>query len=238
MSKKVDLSEKFAALRRAKSKSKMERAVNEYQRRLGLTYAEWVELASEQLENVPDDKKEETIIALILLLRQMLQADGRRFITEGMHIGLGSTLPTPDLDRRLQNRLLENDNYMGNSLIPAVDERIRRTLADPNIVGATAFAASMMALQARTELYAGAMWTMMQDAIGEVSKQKEDPRIRWVLDDLAQHCPDCPRFAGEYDSFDAMLAATNGAMPGAGVQCNGNCRCHLEYIVNGEWTGP
>jgi len=40
---------------------------------------------------------------------------------------------------------------------------------------------------------------------------------------LAQHCPDCPRFAGEYDSFDAMLAATNGAMPGAGVQCNGNC---------------
>jgi len=216
----------------------MESAVNEYQRRLGLTYEDWVNLASLQLMEVPDDKKEETILALILLLRQMLQADGRRFITDGMLLGLGSTLPTPDLDRRLTLRLLDNDRYVESSLIPAIDARIRKALSDPDIIGVAAFATSMMALQARTELYAGPMWTMIQDAIGEVARQQEDPRVKWVLDDLAKHCADCPRFAGEYDSFDDMLARTGGAIPGSGVQCGANCRCRLEYISNEQWVGP
>ena len=235
--KKVDLRDNYAKKRGGVGRpNKMLAAVNEYQRRLGLTYQEWADLAAGQLEDVPEDKREETILALILLLRQMFQADGRRYITDGMHIGLGSMLPTPEIDQRLQIRLVENDEYIRTSLIPDVEARVRKAITSEEIIGAAAIATSLMALQARTELYAGSMWAMMQDAIGERSKQQEDNRVRWVLEPLADHCEDCPRFAGEYESYDAMLAATGGAIPGSGVQCNGNCRCSLEFRQNGQWV--
>jgi hypothetical protein len=56
------------------------------------------------------------------------------------------------------------------------------------------------------------------------------------MDPFARHCGQCPILAREYDSWQAMVNATGGVLPGMGTDCDGNCRCHLEMLVGGLWV--
>lgn len=76
--------------------------------------------------------------------------------------------------------------------------------------------------------------------------------VRWVLNpDKPHHCDACLSFAGEYANREAMLHATNGAVPGFFpacarptemknasqlVACWDACQCSLQVNVNGAWT--
>lgn len=76
--------------------------------------------------------------------------------------------------------------------------------------------------------------------------------VRWVLNsDKPHHCDACLSFGGEYVSWEAMLRATNGAVPGFFpacsrptemknadqlVACWDACQCSLQVNINGEWT--
>lgn len=99
----------------------------------------------------------------------------------------------------------------------------------------------------RGELYAGHIWRATWMGALERARWEElnlgipfGP-IRWVLDALAQHCPECLLFGDdppgrEYASVQAMYAITGGILPGYGTTCDGRCRCHLECFVNGVWV--
>jgi hypothetical protein len=214
------------------------RETNEYQRTLASLYEEWVEMASEQLAEADEDERDALIASLVLLFATQMKAAGRENILNAMYIGGGT--PTPELLQRTVERIRDNESYIDNSLSPDLAERLRRAVRDPDVMatGAFAIAGIMWGMQARVESYAGAMWAEIQDSIGEVSKQAEDHRIFWALEPRAQHCDDCLEYGNrEYESYEMMLAMTGGAIPGSGVQCNGNCRCRLEYVVAGEFVG-
>jgi hypothetical protein len=39
-----------------------------------------------------------------------------------------------------------------------------------------------------------------------------------------------------YPSTDSLISVTGGVLPGHGTECDGNCRCHLEKLENGQWV--
>jgi len=99
----------------------------------------------------------------------------------------------------------------------------------------------------RGELYAGHIWRATWQGALERARWEElnlgipfGP-VKWVLDPLARHCPECLQFGDnppgrEYPSVQAMHAITGGILPGCGTTCNGRCRCHLERLVDGRWV--
>lgn len=57
---------------------------------------------------------------------------------------------------------------------------------------------------------------------------RHDGPVTWVLDELAKHCSECPKYAGTYSSYRAMLRTTGGKVPrDIRLQCAGGCRCRL-----------
>jgi hypothetical protein len=93
----------------------------------------------------------------------------------------------------------------------------------------------------RGELYAGHVWhTIWAGAIERDKAADYYGPARWVLDPVARHCHECPIYGDdppgkEYPSIDALISVTDGVLPGHGTACDGNCRCHLEKLENGQW---
>jgi len=91
----------------------------------------------------------------------------------------------------------------------------------------------------RADLYAGSTWHSAW--AGAVNAHQWGPDanvpVMWVLDPFARHSRQCPIFAGEYPSMQALLIRTNGILPGQGTDCDGNCRCGLKKkLPSGGWT--
>ncbi len=83
--------------------------------------------------------------------------------------------------------------------------------------------------------YAGHVWH--SGWAGAVERARvESVSVRWRLDPLAEHCPTCLRFGGEYLSLEALLSVTGGTLPGYGTECDGGCRCSLEALRGGVWV--
>lgn len=96
---------------------------------------------------------------------------------------------------------------------------------------------------------AGDFWTMLFKGaglkLGDFNKNREDQgqkplKVRWVLDQGADHCEassgffGCPDLAGVYDSWDDLPT-----VPAGQVTCRGNCRCEIKVVEDsGRETDP
>lgn len=211
-----------------------------YQVELRDLYEDWIDDLAEDVDGAEDDGERAAILAAALLtLENKMKLLGRRRIREGFTEGLGEAEMTGSAQNALFIQTTGNDRYVGNSLIPFIDMRVRNAIATPGFVGLGTIGMInlLTPVTARVESYAGMMWGAIQWGAGEASSQQDDRRVMWIRDPHAEHCATCLDFGDrEYPSFDDMLAISGGAMPGVNTICDGNCRCWLEYIVDGEFA--
>lgn len=89
---------------------------------------------------------------------------------------------------------------------------------------------SQSAVAARTALYLGAMRdTFFAGQYAAVLNSGNYSEETWILDPVAEHCPDCVVYAA--DGWQPLGTWTaRGIFPGSGhTECLGNCRCRLEF---------
>ncbi|HID24672.1 MAG TPA: hypothetical protein EYP14_20055 [Planctomycetaceae bacterium] len=231
------------ALRLKRGGPKWERQTNEYQRALQGAWEAWAEatakavidLGDEQEREEEFDRRVDEIIALLILL-------GRRNLPSAVDLGLAGLPPSPLLLQEVAQAVSENEMYL---LRFGEDVKNRFRLAvrsDPALLlDVAALAALLLTYTARVGLYAGTYWSLIQRGLLDRARQQPEPSkvpVRWVLDPyVKQHCASCLEFAGTYPNMDALLARTAGVLPGAGTDCDGNCRCHLELKIPGkDWS--
>jgi len=229
--------------RGAQQLTRQNRRVNEYQAALISTYTDWAEDLADELDGIEDPiERDDAIEAALVALTLALSRLGRTAIPDLLALGLNGTGPSPRCLSDLAEMVEVNESYIGSSLVPTLRDRLHRALQDEAVLAAigVGILGVLQSFQARVGAYAGAGWAAAQRGVADVAYQQgqagEDGRIRWVVDEEAKHCPDCPECEGEYDSWDDMLDSTGGKMPGSGVQCASNCRCWLEVWNGSEWV--
>lgn len=241
----LQTSEHFADIRSAPGNPTFERETNTYQRVLEEAYTAWYNRTSRAVQQAETEGEREEAIAVALsaLSAQMVQL-GREHLPRAVAVGVGNRAPAPWVWSALQERLAENERFIAESLIPALGQRLREAVADPDMAagGETALRGVLQTFIGRVAMYANAFWFLLWQAYGqrveEVSARRGQPtRVRWVLSGGSKHCSDCLALAKEYDSWGAMISATGGLLPGSPyLRDRGNCRCHLEHEVGGQWT--
>lgn len=216
-------------------------AVNRYQHDLEAAYDDWADDACRKLANERDPDKRRSLLALLLAALLVTLTDiAHDELPDALATGLGGTPGSPAAYAKLSQEMAANDDYLKNSLIPDIEQRLTNALADPGIkaaiaAGSTAAATDALRGQAalmesRIGQYAGTWWALMNYAVG-AQAAKLGKRIRWTRDANARHCADCLRHGDKtYDSFIDLLNQTGGMSPADGVQCRGNCRCILEIV--------
>lgn len=237
----TDSSEEFA-LRLKRGGPTWERATNRYQEELERAWSSWADAAAGRLAGAESEAEfEETLEEEVAAIVALLVALGRGNLQDATALGLDGVPASPELLQELSGKMTENEEFLRSSLGPAVEARVRASVREDPMMrdDAASLAALLGTFRARVSSYAGAFWALVMR--GLIDKLRQDPDlsavpVRWVLDERAQHCPDCPRYAGVYDNLGALLTATGGAVPTENVQCDGNCRCHLEYRIKGRWT--
>ena len=231
-----------------------ERETNTFQRDLAQAYERWSRRLATDLANAEDeDEQEEILSAALAELSRTMVPMLRRNIKTGMDIGLGDRAPTSRLMSRVGAVIEINEQAIRDSLIPAIEEKVRAGLRDPDITatGAAAIQGLLAGFGARLESYAGGMWIAIQSGLGEASVQAAEEKgvdslkVYWRRDPQAKHCDDCLEFGDrEYESYEAMLAETGDRVPGE-VQCDGNCylpgtvvRGEFEASLKSNYSGP
>ena len=195
------------------------------------------------MQEADTQEQDEIVADELAVLASALAAAGRMAIVNGANLGLGDRPPSPEYLAEIARKVQANDDYLATSFIPAAKTRLESALRDEDVIaaGIAGLIGYMLPLGSRAQQYAGAEWTAIMLGAGEAARQTElegGGAVRWILDDQAQHCDDCPEFAGEYESMDELMAATNNRLPGE-VQCDGNCGCSLEVQdASGEWGRP
>jgi len=236
-----DLLDEEFAQRLKQGGPKWERATNAYELELRRTYQAWADDTARVLAETDDeqefneklDEAVEALIAMLILL-------GRRKLPEAYQLGLAGLPSSPQGIQELSQALASNEEFLLNSLDPGVRAKVRqRTSDDPLIKTDQASLAAVFAtFLARVGSYAGAFWALiMRAAVDRVRQRPEEPRVRWVLDERAKHCRDCPRLASIYNNIEELLLTTGGHVPGSGgTECLSNCRCHLEFKKKESWV--
>ena len=235
--------EAFAAsrFRGPRSRRTWEKETNKYQVQIQLIYDKWLRDLAAELQEADTEERDEIVADELAVLASALAAAGRMAIVNGANLGLGNRPPSPEYLAEIARRVQQNDDYLATSFMPAAKSRLESALRDEDVIaaGVLGLIGYMSALGSRAEQYAGAMWTAIQMGAGvamtQAQAEGEIIAIRWDLDEQAQHCDDCPEFAGEYESMDDLMATTGNRLPGE-VQCDGNCRCSLwGQLVDGTW---
>lgn len=241
--------EKFVRGVGAGKRRKWEKATNDYQSELAKAYEDWAEDLADDLveEEGTDEERDEVVEEALAVLALSLTRRGQDRIVAGGLLGAGKSPPSPQFLQRLASRV---EAYGGSveGLTLDLRRRIRTALSDPAVLatGAAAILGALMAVRARVERGgAGAMWSAIQEGVGETARDAEEDgtggQVAWQRDEQAKHCQDCEEFGEDefpgrtYESWDDMLAETSGRLPGE-VECSANCRCSLWVEVNGEWT--
>lgn len=213
-------------------------AVNRYQATLESDYEGWADGLAAQLADDPDNS-DEIIAAALLALLLLLRRRGQENLPQAVELALrraGLPTATAAMLQRLAAAIARNDEYLTNSLMPAIGERLREMLASGEwallrLEGVTALTDWVMGwlttFAGRVALYAGAMHALVQETAG-MALAEQGKAIRWVRDEQARHCETCLRYGDQtYPSWDDMLAYTGGAYPGYETDCGSNCRCEI-----------
>ncbi|MCK9597580.1 MAG: hypothetical protein M0R06_00990 [Sphaerochaeta sp.] len=209
--------------------SSWESSLEQYKRALGKVYKDWYEQTTMQLEQAAPEDWDAILAAAILLLK----AKFKKLMDEKLQEAFLEEAENEVSDEgwlAYQRMIDENDKLVEQNLLPVIGKiDIRKVV----VVGA--LLALFAGLTYKVLSYAGRMWHALNLGAGEKVKRMGNPRTKWVLNDLAEHCEDCPRYAGEYDSWDDMIAQTNGG-PGSGnTACFSNCRCRVEVWDGTSW---
>lgn len=118
---------------------------------------------------------------------------------------------TDSIQRRLDNKLAKAEQFDRSSLKTIFDSARASIAASSGLAWQGIFTA-LLAAGREQELQTG-----------------RTQRVRWVLNDAAEHCDDsaghfgCPGLSGVYNSWAELPT-----VPAAQTTCRGNCRCRLE----------
>ena len=157
-------------------------------------------------------------------------------------ISAGKRVSLPAITKRIETAMAQNATLIRESLVPALGQRIAANLTGG--LDRQAVKAAFDGLRGLPAQYAGGYWTMIFEVQSDLGLMREaerkeqglpPERMRWVLDPRAAHCKTselygCPDLAGEYASWEELPT-----VPAGQVSCRGNCRCHLETLVDGKW---
>lgn len=237
------------AQRKQSALATYEAATDAYKAALIATYTGWLGEVHDTLGDVPEGASPEQLRdhwrELVAILLLALQRKGWEYIPEGVALGYGAPGLPPALRAQLEGELVDNDTYLTESLAPAVLGSLTQDqlqdiamlywsgqdyMADAMIQDA------LFSRRAHVGKYAGGYWRAIWIGASFAAEEEGAGPVRWVLDDMAAHCPTCIRFGErEYSSIQNLLSATAGVLPGNGTECDGYCRCHLEVYQDGTW---
>lgn len=227
-----------------------EKATNKQQRKLVKAYDEWgVKVRKQLLDAAKSGATEEEMEGILDKNLNMLEKTMGDITTEGIdkaaRLSVKGLMNSPEVIAArlaLTNATLAN---IRNGLIPKTKESLMLNIGKTVEMDRRAVVAVFKPMRSGVAQYAGGMWEAIfetQKAAGKtmereaIEKGETPPKIKWVLDKMAQHCKDSPGFygcttlAGEYKSWNDLPT-----VPAGKVTCRGNCRCHLEVFINGKW---
>lgn len=225
-----------------------ERSTDAYQAELLDAYDAWVkrllQAVGEGALDTPEaaERATQEIIARVPALRADLQAVAQEFLPDAVRAMGDAYVPSADAYRLIADAITENDADLEMRLMPDVEEKLLRAVKD-----STPLADAAAAFEARVAGYAGSFWVLIQRLIGDFLEQAQTADdeiypVRWVRTKDDASCDSCIAFAGEYESYNAMLEKTFQCVPGYFFNspyksaCWGYCRCHLEAKINGKWS--
>lgn len=188
----------------------------------------------------------EALAGMLLILELRMQNAAERHIPKAYKLGVGNRKLTQDDQDKIQAALDSNRVFVQTSLLPAIENRIRRAQEgeigeEPPPFG-SALQGALPFSENRAGLYAGLFWTSVWIGFGAAlvkqfgSQAMSAIPVRRLLDPKSKHCVTCPPKAGEYSSWDEMLAFTSGLPADGSDQCHSNCNCSLQVFINGEWV--
>jgi len=227
-------------------RNKYRKSTDRYKSELQKTYEEWYRsLAGKLAREKSEAKRKRLADAAMLALLIDLKKLGRERLEEAYMQSIEAVDITPEMVDEMELIIASNDEYLTDSLIPALGERIEKNVT-PEIwfAGLAAILGAFAGFTARVGLYAGAYWDAIWRGAAQqqVIQGREGWAVLWLKDPRAKHCSSCLEFAGAYIHYDAMLVVTGGIVPGVGTICDGNCRCTLltrsgpemEWVVMGS----
>lgn len=192
------------------------------------------------------NKGPEALASMLVILELRMQNAAERHIPKAYKLGLGNrSLTQDDLDK-IQAALASNRVFLQTSLLPSIEDRIRRAQEGEINEEPPPFSSSLQGAlpfsENRAGLYAGLFWTVVWVGFGAALVKQFGPQamtaipVRRLLDPKSKHCVTCPPKAGEYSSWDEMLAFTSGLPADGSDQCHSNCNCSLQVFISGEWV--
>lgn len=220
-------------IRPATNNRAWETATKAFQELLGDTYRAWARGTAARLAAASDAERDAVLEAALEDLRTLAVRAYREHLPGAFNTGYGDGATVESLSS-LADRLASVERKIAEKTIPFLRDRVAVDVAD-HAAGGLDELALRLALEARapaaiTVPAGGEYWnTVVEGWIARRKEREADPNVdhgplRWVLDSLASHCEDCPRYAGEYASISDLPA-----IPGDGsTQCGMNCRCWLE----------
>ncbi|AFZ66998.1 phage portal protein family protein [Deinococcus peraridilitoris] len=222
-------------VRKATHGREWETQTKAFQELLGELYETWSKGTAKALADVIDVERPAVLESRLRQLQKLALTAYREAIPAGYTLGLGPT-PTPDSLATLAERLKLLEEGLART-IATVGQKIATDL--PGATASELHGLIQVRMGYVTKQGGGDYWaTIVEGWVDKRMQREEDPdvthgRIRWVLDNLASHCPDCPRHAGVYASIRDLPA-----IPGDGkTQCGIYCRCWLEEEdANGNWV--
>ncbi len=196
----------------------------DFQELLSSVYSDWTRTTARKLELVTDLERPQVLQTAMQDLRTLALKTYRNALPTAHSIGYGAG-GTPASMQALAQQLQKIESHLITTTLPNLEQKLTQDLNDPDV---NSEAAIMLRMGTLTRQAGGDYWGTIVHGWGQQRSQREQDgtahKIRWVLDNLASHCPDCPDLAGEYDSIQDLPF-----LPGSGeTKCGPACRCWLE----------
>ena len=242
---RVNAGDVFADLRTdapTREIGRLEESTNNLSRRLQGIYESFIRRVVERLEN-DNNRKQRKVLGIFPRSGQEVQIveksleEVRDELQDALAVAIMASVDQVYGDAEFQaeavqlaaDEITNQTDYLNNSFIPAVREKINQFLESPegSVFKLGVLAAALGSFVGRIASYAGSKWAVLQQLIG-MKLQREDKRVYWMTDALAIHCESCAEYGDrEYASYDTLLRETGGVTPGNGTVCLTRCRCTL-----------
>lgn len=222
-----------------------EDATDAYRAVLVQEYERWVDDVAREFSKVdPEDVStwyDRTWPERIVALAAALKALGWSWLPKGYELGYKSSALPADARREVDAELAANDAWIDSKLSVAIEHRVNL----PELLEISYLATPeekvgglrdlIVGKRSHVGQYSGAFWrAIWVGGVAWLVLHNDEYNIRWVTDPLAKHCKDCSVFGDiTYQNIRTLLVHTGGILPGAGTECDGNCRCHLARDDNG-----
>lgn len=212
-----------------------------FQTTLGDSYTTWARQTAKLLAGLEPTEYAATLKAQLETLRTLMVKAYRSTLPEAMISAFGDEL-TPQSLGMLAQRLAALEKRIPAQLEQQIGARVLQDLAGFGGQATVTDLEALIGIRMKLGVIAPAgndYWGTIVESWKEKRLEREaDPsiaqgKLRWVLDPkVKNHCADCERLAGEYDSISSLPA-----LPGDGsTACNIYCYCWLEeQNANGNW---